>query len=48
MPGHAKHVRHEARQRLRPHYGIRENDGGNACVESADSDTVHDKLLQAA
>lgn len=29
------------------HGGIRENDGGNACVESADNDTAHDILLQA-
>lgn len=49
MPGHAKHGRHEAEahQRRCTHCGIRESDGGNACVESADNDTAHDSLLQA-
>ena len=46
MPGHAKHGRHEVRQR-KLLCGIRESDGDNACVESSDNDTAHGSLLQA-
>lgn len=47
-PDTRKHGRHEARLRRCTHCGIRDSDGGNACVVSADNGTAHDKLLQAA
>lgn len=47
MPGHAKLIGLEARQRRHTSCDIRESNSDNACVESSDNGTAHDIIPQA-